>query len=409
MSLTISLAGRSPSWLAAVVAGMAAQASAQPPLTNAAFSNEVEAALVRTLESLRDAGLKPALMEIDSTLQKNPNFRLGHMIKGDLLMAKAGVPTAFGPEGLKSEPESLANLRDEAKVRLTRYLDAPPPGSLPTALLQLAPHQRHALLIDSAQSRIYVLENSGGVPRPVADFYISGGKRGFEKAREGDQRTPLGVYQVTSSMGKEKLSDFYGPGAFPLNYPNEWDKRLGKNGSGIWIHGTPSNTYSRPPRASDGCVVLTNEDFERLSRFVTPGTTPVVIVPSVAWKAPEAWAAERGAFYDAMAAWQRDWESLDVERYLSHYSPAFEADGKDKAGWSEHKRRVNAAKSWIKIGIANLSIFEYALQPGSNPMMMVTFDQEYKSSNNATRMKKRQYWQREGGVWRIVYEGVASS
>src|SRR3546814_8483534 len=49
-----------------------------------------------------------------------------------------------------------------------------------------------------------------------------------------------------------KLPDFYGDGAYPLNYPNEWDKHEGRKGYGIWLHGTPSTTYSRPPRASDG-------------------------------------------------------------------------------------------------------------------------------------------------------------
>jgi murein L,D-transpeptidase YafK len=391
--------------LAALVAFAAPNAFAQTAIAAMSFSNEVEASLVRTIESLRDAGIKPALKEIDATLEKNPNFRLGHLIKGDLLMAKAGVPMAFGAKG---EADSIANLKDEAKARLTRYLDGPAAGSLPTALLQLAPQHTHALLVDSQQSRIYVFENASGVPRQVADFYISGGKKGFEKAREGDQRTPLGVYHVTSSMGKEKLTDFYGPGAFPLNYPNEWDKRLGKNGSGIWIHGTPSNTYSRPPRASDGCVVLTNEDFARFSQFVTPGSTPVIIVPNVQWKAPESWAAERGAFYDAMSAWLTDWEKLDMDRYLSHYSPAFDADGKDIAAWSQNKRRINGSKSWVKVEVRNLSVFEYSVAPDVNPMLMVTFDQEYKSSNNATRMKKRQYWQREDGRWRIVYEGIAS-
>ncbi|MBL8521716.1 MAG: L,D-transpeptidase family protein [Betaproteobacteria bacterium] len=369
------------------------------------FANEVEASLVRAIESLRDAGIKPALKEIDATLEKNPHFRLGHLIKGDLLMAKAGVPMAFGAKG---EAEAVASLRDEAKVRLTRYLDGPTPGSLPTALLQMAPQHAHALLIDSQQSRIYVFENADGTPRQVADFYISGGKKGFEKAREGDQRTPLGVYQVTSSMGKDKLTDFYGAGAFPLNYPNEWDKRLGKNGSGIWIHGTPSNTYSRPPRASDGCVVLTNDDFTRFSRYVKPGATPVIIVQSVQWKAPESWAAERGAFYDALGSWVADWESLDMDRYLSHYSAGFNADGKNHTAWSQNKRRINASKSWVKVDVRNLSVFEYAVAPGTTPMLMVTFDQEYKSSNNATRMKKRQYWQREDGRWRIVYESTAA-
>ena len=31
----------------------------------------------------------------------------------------------------------------------------------------------------------------------------------------------------------------------PSTIPNEWDKRHGRSGFGIWLHGTPSDTYSR--------------------------------------------------------------------------------------------------------------------------------------------------------------------
>jgi hypothetical protein len=41
-------------------------------------------------------------------------------------------------------------------------------------------------------------------------------------------------------------------------------------------------------------------------------------------------------------------------------------------------------------------------------MVMVTFDQDYKSSNNAARMQKRQYWQKEKDGWKIIYEAAAS-
>ena len=70
-----------------------------PPLAAVAFSNEVEASLVRALETLKVGGIKPALREIDLALERNPNFRLGHLIKGDLLMAKSGSPVAFGGSG----------------------------------------------------------------------------------------------------------------------------------------------------------------------------------------------------------------------------------------------------------------------------------------------------------------------
>ena len=380
-------------------------AAAQPaPLASIAFSNEVEASLVRALESLKTDGIKPALRELDATLAKNPNFRLGHLIKGDLLMAKAGTPTAF--TGMKSQPELVASLRHEAKARFSRYFDGPPSDSLPTALLQLSPDQQHVLLVDSENSRMYVYKNVDGTPQHVADFYVSVGKNGLEKERQGDQRTPLGVYQVTSSVAREKLIDFYGPGAFPINYPNEWDKRTAKTGSGIWIHGTPSTTYSRPPRASDGCVVLTNDDFARIAQFVTPGVTPVVIASSVKWQSPGDWLATRATLSASLSGWKQDWESLDMEKYLAHYSQKFDADGKNFGNWADSKRRINASKNFVKVDISNLSVFEYPLAPDSLPMVMITFDQDYKSSNNSSKMKKRQYWQRDGERWKIIYEGA---
>lgn len=375
------------------------------PAASIAFSNEVEASLVRALETLKAGSIKAALHEIESALEKNPNFRLGHLIKGDLLMASSGAPQAF--TGIKTQPEMVASLRSEAKARLTRYFDGPPIGHLPSALLQMAPNQEHVLLMDSEKSRLYVFRNVDGAPQLVADFYITVGKKGVEKEREGDQRTPLGVYQFESAVAKERLSDFYGPGAFPLNFPNEWDKRLGKTGSGIWLHGTPSTTYSRPPLASDGCVVLTNDDFVKIAKYVDVGTTPIVIMPRIDWQAPEKWLDSRTAFNSVINTWKQDWESLNADRYLSHYSTQFSIDGKDIDDWSQKKRRINAAKSFVKVEVSNLSVFEYALSPTAAPMMMVTFDQNYKSSNSNNQMKKRQYWQREGANWKIIYEAPA--
>mgnify|MGYP003345873086 FL=1 len=68
------------------------------------------------------------------------------------------------------------------------------------------------------------------------------------------------------------------------------------------------------------------------------------------------------------------------------------------------KRRVNEGKSWVKVQLANVSAFR---DPGEKAMMVVTFDQQYQSSNLSNTMKKRQYWVNEDGRWRIIYEGAA--
>jgi murein L,D-transpeptidase YafK len=392
----------------AITASALAEAPTQVAMstpTTIAFSasglNDVEAPLVRAIVGLRELGLKSALGEIDKVLEHSPNFRLAHLIKGDLLMARAGKPGVLAARAAPSE--NLSDLRDEARVRVHRYVDGPRTDYLPAPLLQLAPSQAHAILVDTSRSRLFVYANDLGRPRYVTDFYISLGKNGVEKSREGDQKTPLGIYTIGALMGK--LPNIYGAGAYPLSYPNEWDKLHGRNGHGIWIHGTPAEMYSRPPRATDGCVVLTNEDLARIAKYVDVSRTPVVIGQGVEWRAPDAWENERGAVLKAFAGWRTDWESRDTERYLANYSSEFRSSQRNFTAWSASKKRVNSGKSWIKVAATDVSLFAY---PGAPNLMMITFEQDYRSNNMSKRTHKRQFWALEGGRWRIVHEAVVS-
>jgi murein L,D-transpeptidase YafK len=367
------------------------------------FGNATEAGLAKALQALSDKSLKDALAELDIIIKRHPNFRLAHLMRGDLMMAKSGRPVAFAQSAsLKTDPTSVAPLAEEAKVRMARYFDHPPEGHVPQELLSLGPWQQYALLVDLDRSRIYVFGNRNGLPTYVTDFYVSMGKNGPAKQREGDQKTPIGVYFVTES--RNKLPDFYGPGAFPISYPNEWDRIEEKSGHGIWLHGTPSDTYSRPPRATDGCVVLTNDDLKQLARYVQVGYTPVIITRSTRWLPADEWQVQRDGFSQALDDWRRDWESRDTERYLNHYSRRFRADGRNFDAWAQHKRNVSSGKTFVKVGVDNLSAYSFR---GHEDMISVTFEQNYQSSNLSTRMWKRQYWVREGNAWKIVYEGTA--
>lgn len=383
-----------------------AQAQNKAAAANPVIANAVEASLVRAFEELNQQSMTRAMFEIDSVLARNPNFRLGYLIKGDLLMARSGTPVAFADKQVVAN--ATASFRHEARVRLERYLDAPPSDYLPKSLLLLAPGQQHVLLVDTEKHRLYVFRNDKGQPKLVTDFYVSAGKNGIDKERAGDQKTPLGVYHVTSSIAKQKLTDQYGAGAYPISYPNEWDKLNGRDGSGIWLHGTQSDTYSRPPLASDGCVVLTNDDFERLGPYVDIGNTPVVITSKIEWQEPERWELEKHSLEEAVNRWRIDWESLNVERYLSHYSPRFIADSKDFSAWAERKRAVTAQKKFVKVDITLLSAYSYKGSNGNEPFMVITYLQDYHSNNLSNKIKKRQYWAKEDGRWKIFYEAAAS-
>jgi murein L,D-transpeptidase YafK len=102
--------------------------------------------------------------------------------------------------------------------------------------------------------------------------------------------------------------------------------------------------------------------------------------------------------------WRRDWESRDTEKYLAHYSESFSSGRKAFTRWAAQKHKVNAGKTWIRVKLDKVTIFLY---PGRNDLAVVTFEQDYASSNLINRMHKRQYWIKEDGDWRILHEGAA--
>jgi L,D-peptidoglycan transpeptidase YkuD (ErfK/YbiS/YcfS/YnhG family) len=374
----------------------AAPAVAAPSINGRHAATGPEALLFRTLNEVGNRRLDAAVSEIDKVIQGYPNFRLAHLIKGDLLLARAQPLTTVG-NASGAPRDRLEELREEARARLARIQEPPPAGLVPRYVVQMQPEQRHALVVDTARSTLYVFENRSGEARYVTDYYISIGKNGIDKYREGDNKTPLGVYHVTGRLSREKLNSTYGKlavqygiGALPISYPNEWDRREGRNGSGIWLHGVPFDTYSRPPRASNGCVALTNEDFTAISRDIQIGLTPVIIANGVDWVAPGANKAIR--------------QELMQRVENTHYASNFSTTKMGLAKWSKQKHKVNAGKTWIRLDLQKVSIFVY---PGRDDLAVVTFDQNYASNNLVSKMRKRQYWIMEGGTWRILHEGSA--
>ena len=372
-------------------------------LCGTAFAATPEDRLSGVFAAVEANKLDEALKRVDALIADYPNFRLAYLVRGDLLLARTRPLEGFG-NVVKTVPQDrVDDLRAEALARLRALRDKPGEHWLPRYVLQLNPEQKHALVVDSRRSRLYVFANADGKPKLVADYYVTLGKKGVDKSREGDQKTPLGVYTVIANLPRSKLTDFYGSGAFPINYPNEWDKRQGRNGHGIWLHGVPSNLYSRPPRASDGCIVLSNPDLDALGRQLQVGLTPVIIADQIEWVDSVALDRDRASLAAAIEQWRADWQSRDTDKYLSHYSERFASGRQDLRAWSAHKRNVNAGRTWIKIGLSRVSMLRY---PRERDVVVVTFDQDYRSAGLANVMRKRQYWVKEGDRWKILYEGA---
>jgi hypothetical protein len=151
-------------------------------------------------------------------------------------------------------------------------------------------------------------------------------------------------------------------------------------------------------------VVLANPDMDKIGKNLQVGLTPVVISDNVDWIDPKELADQRGELSQRIENWRRDWESVNTDKYLQHYSRNFRAPGQNFHSWEDQKRQVNASKTWVKIKLSNISIFSY---PGDDKLVVVTFDQDYSSNNLKNQMKKRQYWKFDSNEWKIIYEGAA--
>ncbi len=375
----------------------------------AKLPDDPEASLLKGILSFKAGRLAEAEDELGRLTRRAPKFHLAHLVYGDVLLARTHPLGDLGAAPLfDAAPRGLDGLRDEAEARLKAYLESLPQDRIPRSLLALDDEVRTAIVVDKSNHRLYVYEYAGSdaPPRLVRDHYVSTGKLIGNKNLRGDLRTPEGVYFVTGYIPDRRLPDKYGVGAYPVNYPNELDARLGKTGDGIWLHGTERAYYSRPPLDSEGCVVLPNPDLLALDAYLDPGVTPVVITERVQWLAAEEWQQLRGEVLGALEAWRADWESGDVERYLSHYAEDFWSKGHDAQSWAARKRMVAAGKTYQQVRLEDVSVFAYPeTAEDGRELMVVNLRQDYRSNNFNSAMGKRLYLAKDDGRWKVLYEG----
>ena len=88
-------------------------------------------------EAIEANKLDMALQRVDALIAEHPNFRLAHLVRGDLLLARSRPLLTFG-DVVKTVPqEKIEDLRDEALVRLRALRQRPGEDRLPRYVLQL--------------------------------------------------------------------------------------------------------------------------------------------------------------------------------------------------------------------------------------------------------------------------------
>ena len=373
-------------------------------IADANLDGQAEARLIEIYRLIGQLKTRPALALAEKLVNEHPNFQLAQLVYGDLLTAQQRPVRMLGNVAdtlAESNATQLMELRKESLLRIQALQAKPAPGTLPSQFLTLSPQNKHAIAIDTSRARLYLFENTANGMALIGDYYISVGKSGIEKAIEGDLRTPLGIYFVTSNLNPKSLKDFYGSGALPINYPNQLDLKRGKTGSGIWLHGTPPDQFSRAPLSTDGCVVLANPDLERIIRTVQIRTTPVVIAKSLQWVAQHTLKTDSATFEEHFHGWAAAKSSTDVTRLLSWYSPEFSSFGKSLTQWTPTLQGELNKSAGRGVQVKDVS---YLRWKDASDTMVVTFAELNRGS--AVGVVKRQYWTRQGSQWKIFFEGV---
>lgn len=401
---TLLLLGTNLAHAAANARGAKPEAVRRVSVVKKDVNGVAEARLIEIYALIGKAQNREALAKAAQLVEDLPNFQLAQLVYGDLLAGRTRPVKALGdvPEAMaRSAGGTLNELREESSRRIKALRERPPAGTIPSQFLALSQRSRHAIAVDASKSRLYLFENTPTGLNLVSDYYISVGKAGTSKTIEGDQRTPLGVYYITSNLDRKSLKDFYGSGALPINYPNILDAKRGKTGSGIWLHGTPPNQFSRPPLATDGCVVLANPDLDHIIRTIEVRTTPVIIATQLQWIAPHSIRTEGKPFEEALHAWRNAKTSGDLSHILTFYTQDFTSNGKTLAQWTPTLKTELANVQGRTIQLKDVSYLRWTDVADT---MVVTFGEV--ADGTRTGLTKRQYWMRQGTQWKIFFEGV---
>ncbi len=380
------------------------QASKPAPNTAKPEGLSSEARLLEVYTFMAQGDTRRALDLAEKLVRDVPNFQLAQLVYGDLLAARTRTLKAMGDvpsASANAGAVALAELKEESQRRVLAVKERPAEGTVPSQFLKLSPQTKTAIAIDAAKSRLYLFTNTPNGLQLTSDYYVSVGKAGTIKSQEGDQRTPLGVYYITSNLDTKVLNDFYGAGAMPLNYPNILDIKRGKSGSGIWLHGTPPQQFSRPPRSTDGCLVLSNPDILALIRRVSIGATPVVVSSQLVWKPVNQLQAQARPFESALNAWREAKEAGDLNKVLAYYTPDFASYGKNLEQYTPQIRAELKATKGHTIELKDLSFLQWS---DSAETMVTTFGEVVQGRR--TGLHKRQYWVRSAKDWQIFFEGV---
>jgi murein L,D-transpeptidase YafK len=273
---------------------------------------------------------------------------------------------------------------------------------MPAYLLEVPASVSNILIADTESATMYRFARSGDRIVEQDQRYMSIGSNGVSKKRAWDKKTPLGIYFITASLDTSKLHEKYGVAAFPLDYPNAWDRFNSRTGDGIWLHGVDRNNPDRPPLDTDGCLALPNEELLRMVDGLTPLITPVIVARGLDWASPSDLDSLRLDFRFALEMWRASLEQGDLPSYLSLYDKDFRYRDMDRDEWSSYRLGVFEARTLSGVTLNDVMLIA---DPEVPELYLSRFTQVLLTDSGPVTTTKRLYWRRSNGSqWKIISE-----
>lgn len=271
---------------------------------------------------------------------------------------------------------------------------------LPAPLLQISETEafsKFVFLVDKEKRKLTVFERNGEQIKKVEEYPADIGAAGGNKTKRDDKKTPEGIYFLQKRLTQPEIPfNLYGGLAFTTNYPNLFDKRQNKTGSGIWLHAIPDTVPLT--RGSRGCVVVRNEVIKKLADYVKLNETPILIFDHVSYVSKDEHEKRRVALNTFIEGWRQSWEAQDIDKYMGFYDTEFKAPGFDFAGWKAHKANLKKQYEFIKVHLSQPYIVQH------NDQLLVKTLQRYESDKHIDYGVKTIYAVKAGESYKIIRE-----
>jgi len=197
----------------------------------------------------------------------------------------------------------------------------------------------YVIVVDKQAQKLYVFRKGNSIEK-VFEAPCSTGKKPGAKKEPGDAKTPNGIFFIQRYYDNTELTSIYGPMAFHLDFPNTLDRRSGRNGTNIWIHGTNKPLQ---PFQSNGCVALQNKDIEQLAAFIFINKTPVIIEESITWITQDKKPPDRDELERIVGIWDKAVNEADTRTLESLYM----TDSREKAEYKPFLQKSSHLRSLI--------------------------------------------------------------